>query len=87
MEFVLDPYTQLGVEVNLASAGEWSSFYFGWMDEATYAEFGSYDEDVVDYLLENSFANTPGDVKSWPQYITEEVAPATTMHFVAFIVD
>ena len=87
MEFVLDPYTQLGVEVNLASAGEWSSFYFGWMDEATYADLGSYDEDVVDYLLENSFANTPGDVKSWPQYITEEVAPATTMHFVAFIVD
>ena len=87
MEFVLDPYTQLGVEVNLASAGEWSSFYFGWMDEATYADLGAFDEDVVDYLLENSFANTPGDVKSWPQYITEEVAPATTMHFVAFIVD
>ena len=86
-EFVLDPYTQLGVEVNLASAGEWSSFYFGWMDEATYADLGSYDEDVVDYLLENSFANTPADVKSWPKYITEEVAPATTMHFVAFIVD
>jgi hypothetical protein len=57
------------------------------MDEVTYADLGAFDEDVVDYLLENSFANTPGDVKSWPQYITEEVAPATTMHFVAFIVD
>ncbi len=30
---------------------------------------------------------TPTEVKKWPAYLTEKVEPATTMHFVAFIVD
>jgi len=30
---------------------------------------------------------TPTEIKSWPQYLTEKVSPATTVHFVGFIVD
>jgi len=30
---------------------------------------------------------TPTEIKSWPQYLTEKVNPATTVHFVGFIVD
>ena len=86
-EIVLDPYTQLGVAVTPSTNGEWSAFYYGWMDEATYADYGAYEEDVVDYLLQNSYGNTPAEIKEWPLYLTETVSPATTMHFVAFIVD
>ena len=86
-EIVLDPYTQLGVAVTPSATADWTAFYYGWMDEATYADFGAYDEDVVDYLLQNSYANTPAEVKEWPAYVVETVSPATTMHFVAFIVD
>ena len=87
MEFVLDPYTELGVEVKLASEGEWAAFYYGWMDEADYADYGEFDEDIVDYLLETAYGNIPEDVKKWPVYSVEDVEPATTKHFVAFIVD
>ena len=86
-EIVLDPYTQLGVEVTPSATSDWAAFYFTWMDDATYADYGAYEEDLVDYLLENSFANTPAELKSWPYYSVEEVSPNTTMHFVAFIVD
>ena len=83
----LDPYTQLGVKVERSNNDAWSALYFNWLDEATYAEYGAYEEDLVDYLLETSYGNLPGDVGSWPLYVTENVAPATTMHFVAFVVD
>ena len=83
----LDPYTELGVKLELSSNDAWSALYFDWLDEATYADYGQYEEDLVDYLLENSYGNLPGDVKSWPLYLTEKVSPATTMHFVAFVVD
>ena len=86
-EIFLDPYTQLGVKVERSSEAAWSAIYFSWLDEATYADFGAYEEDLVDYLLANSYGNTPADVESWPMYITENVSPATTMHFVAFVVD
>ena len=86
-EIFLDPYTQLGVKVERSNNDAWSALYFNWLDEATYAEYGAYDEDLVDYLLETSYGNLPGDVDSWPLYLTEDVAPATTMHFVAFVVD
>ncbi|MBR5103460.1 MAG: hypothetical protein IKZ08_01890 [Bacteroidales bacterium] len=86
-EIVLDPYTQLGVKVERTNDEKWSAVYFGWLDEATYADYGAFAEDLVDYLLENSYGNTPADVESWPMYITEEVSPATTKHFVAFVVD
>ena len=85
-EIVLDPYTQLGVEVNVSSADSWSALYFNWLDEETYATLAT-DEDVVNYLLANSYGNLPSDVEGWPMYLTEKVSPATTMHFVAFIVD
>ena len=86
-EIELDPYTQLGVEVTTSSNGEWAAMYYAWLDEATYADYGAYEEDLVDYLLENSYPNTPAEVKSWPVYLVQEVSPATTMHFVSFIVD
>ena len=86
-EIVLDPYTQLGVEVTPSSTSGWTAFYFGWLDEATYADYGAYEEDLVGYLLDNSYGNTPSELKSWPYYAVEKVAPNTTMHFVAFIVD
>ena len=86
-EIFLDPYTELGVKVERTSDAAWSAVYFSWLDEATYADFGAYEEDLVAYLLENSYGNTPADVESWPMYITEKVSPATTMHFVAFVVD
>lgn len=86
-EITLDPYTQLGVEVTPSANGEWEALYYGWLDAATYADYGAYEEDLVDYLLENSYPNTPSEVKEWPVYLVQEVSPATTMHFVAFIVD
>ena len=86
-EIVLDRYTQLGVEVTPSATSDWTAFYFTWMDEFTYADYGAYEEDLVDYILENSYGNTPSELKSWPYYSIEKVAPNTTMHFVAFIVD
>ena len=86
-EIVLDPYTQLGVAVTPSATADWTAFYYGWMDEATYADYGAYEEDIVDYLLQNSYGNTPAEIKEWPAYVVESVSPATTMHFVAFIVD
>ena len=86
-EITLDPYTELGVEVTPSSNGEWSAFYYAWMDDAVYADYKDYEDDLVDYLLENSFPNSPAEIKEWPVYITEDVAPATKMHFVALVVD
>ena len=83
----LDPYTELGVKVELSSNADWSAFYFSWLDEATYADYGAYEEDLVDYLLENSYGMTPSEVGTWPLYLTEKVSPNTTRHFVAFVVD
>ena len=87
VEVVLDPYTKLGVEVTRSATSDWEAFYYGWLDEATYADYGAYEEDLVDYLLENSYPNSPAEIKTWPVYLTEDVSPATTMHFVAFVVD
>ena len=86
-EITLDPYTQLGVEVTPSANAEWDALYYGWLDAATYADYGAFEEDLVDYLLETSYPNTPAEVKEWPVYLVQEVSPATTMHFVAFIVD
>ena len=86
-EIFLDKYTQLGVKVERSSNDAWAAVYYSWLDEATYADLGAYEEDLVAYLLENSYGNTPSDVESWPMYIVEKVSPATTMHFVAFVVD
>ena len=83
----LDPYTQLGVKVERTTNDAWSALYFSFLDEETYAEYGAYEDDLVDYLLEYSYGNLPGDVDSWPLHLTETVAPATTKHFVAFVVD
>ena len=86
-EIVLDPYSQLGVKVELSAAPEFSAFYFSWLDEATYADYGAYEEDLVDYLLANSYGMLPEEIDGWPLHITETVNPAETRHFVAFIVD
>lgn len=83
----LDPYTELGVEASLSANGEWSALYYNWMDEATYADYGAFEEDIVYYLLENSYGNTPADVEGWPLHIVENTSPATTLHFVGFVVD
>lgn len=82
----LDPYTEVGVEVTPSSTSGWSAFYYQFLTEEQWADYGAYDEDLVDLLLEG-WGMTPTDVEKWPQYITEKVNPATTVHFVAFFVD
>ena len=84
---VLDPYSELGVKVELSANSDYSAFYFSWLDEATYAEFGAYEEDLVDYILNNSYGMTSAEIEGWPLYLTETVSPKTTKHFVAFVVD
>ena len=82
----LDPYTQLGVEVTPSSTTDWSAFYYSFLSPEQWAEYGAYDEDLVDLLLEG-WGMTPSDIPSWPVYLTETVSPASTVHFVAFVVD
>ena len=82
----LDPYTQLGVEVTPSATADWVAFYYQFLTPEQWADYGAYTEDVVDLLLEG-YGMTPTEIKSWPQYLTEKVNPATTVHFVGFIVD
>ena len=82
----LDPYTELGVEVTPSSTTDWVAFYYQFLTPEQWADYGAYTEDVVDLLLEG-YGMTPTEIKSWPQYLTEKVSPATTVHFVGFIVD
>jgi len=82
----LDPYTQLGVEVTPSATADWVAFYYQFLTPEQWADYGAYTEDVVDLLLEG-YGMTPTEIKSWPQYLTETVSPATTVHFVGFIVD
>lgn len=82
----VDPYTELCVEVTPSSTSGWSAFYYQFLTEEQWADYGAYDEDLVDLLLEG-FGMTPTEITSWPQYLTEKVNPATTVHFVAFFVD
>ena len=86
-EIVLDPYTQLGVEVNFSNNNDWAAFYYTWMSEADYALYGSDDALVVDYLLENTYGNLPDEVDELPLYVVEKTSQNTTLHFVAFVVD
>ena len=82
----LDPYTELGVEVTPSATTDWVAFYYQFLTPEQWADYGAYTEDVVDLLLEG-YGMTPTEIKSWPQYLTEKVNPATTVHFVGFIVD
>ena len=82
----LDPYTELGVEVTPSATADWVAFYYQFLTPEQWADYGAYTEDVVDLLLEG-YGMTPTEIKSWPQYLTEKVSPATTVHFVGFIVD
>ena len=86
-EITLDPYSQLGVAVTPSSTDGWVALYYSWLDAATYAEYAEYEEDLVAYLLENTYASLPSDIESWPFHPVQTVSPNTTMHFVAFIVD
>lgn len=82
----LDPYTEVGVEVTPSSTSDWSAFYYQFLTVEQWADYGAYEEDLVDLLLEG-WGMTPNDVEKWPAYLTEKVDPATTVHFVGFIVD
>ena len=82
----LDPYTELGVKVTPSTTTDWVAFYYQFLTPEQWADYGAYTEDVVDLLLEG-YGMTPTEIKSWPQYLTEKVSPATTVHFVGFIVD
>ena len=82
----LDPYTELGVEVTPSNTTDWVAFYYQFLTPEQWADYGAYTEDVVDLLLEG-YGMTPSEIKSWPQYLVEDVNPATTVHFVGFIVD
>ena len=82
----LDPYTELGVEVTPSATADWVAFYYQFLTPEQWADYGAYTEDVVDLLLEG-YGMTPTEITSWPQYLTEKVSPATTVHFVGFIVD
>lgn len=82
----LDPYTELGVEVTPSATADWVAFYYQFLTPEQWADYGAYTEDVVDLLLQG-YGMTPAEITSWPQYLTEKVSPATTVHFVGFIVD
>ena len=82
----LDRYTELGVEVTPSATADWVAFYYQFLTPEQWADYGAYAEDVVDLLLEG-YGMTPTEIKSWPQYLVEDVNPATTVHFVGFIVD
>ena len=82
----LDPYTELGVEVTPSATADWVAFYYQFLTPEQWADYGAYTEDVVDLLLEG-YGMTPTEIRSWPQYLVEDVNPATTVHFVGFIVD
>jgi len=82
----LDPYTELGVEVTPSETTDWVAFYYQFLTPEQWADYGEYTEDLVDLLLEG-YGMTPTEIKSWPQYLVEEVSPASTVHFVGFIVD
>lgn len=81
----LDPMTELGVEITLTS-DEWVSFYVDWMSDADYNLYGGDDELLVNALLQD-YGMTPEDGVEFPYYAVHEVAPNTTVHFVAFAVD
>ena len=83
-EIVLDPYTQLGVEVNPSATG-WTAFYTEWLTEEDWATYGSDDELLVAYLLEG-YGMTAEDVE-FPAYLVNDVLPGETTHFAAFFVD
>lgn len=83
----LDPYTQIGVEVTPSATTNWVAFYYMFLTPEVYVDYAEADEDLVDYLLENSYGTSSADIKEWPLYLTEECNPASTLHFVAFMVD
>ena len=82
----LDPYTELGVKVTPSTTTDWVAFYYQFLTPAEWADYGAYTEDLVDLLLQG-YGMTPTEIKSWPQYLVEDVSPASTVHFVGFIVD
>ena len=84
VEKEVDPYSQLAVKVN-PSSDAWYSFYYQWLDDETWAMYGSDDELLVDYLLKG-YGNTP-DETEFPYYAVESTTPETTLHFVAMFVD
>lgn len=85
--FVLDPYSQLGVELSFSSES-WETFYYQFMDAELYAAADGDDEVLVSLLLEG-YGVTSSDLFEYPSWpvITETFKPATTKYFVAFAVD
>ena len=79
---VLDPMTQLGVELT-PSADNWKVVYAEWMDEDMWAEFGSSDASIVEFLLKG-YGMIPEEVE---KNFVLSVLPEQTVHFVAFYVD
>jgi len=84
VEKIVDEYSQLAVEVK-PTADNWVSFYYQWIDDATYQLYGGDDELLVDLLLEE-WGMSPSDVE-FPYYDVYDAEPATTHHFVAMFVD
>ncbi len=84
-EIVLDPQTQLGVELAPSASG-WKAQYYEWMTPEQWAEYGVSDEKIVEYLL-LGYGETPVDVKKMPCYAVAEALPGQTLHFVALYVD
>ena len=85
--FVLNPYSELGVQVSFSSE-DWGSFYYQFMDAETYAATEGDDEVLVSLLLEG-YGYTQNDLyelQSWP-VITESFVPGSSVYFVAFAVD
>ena len=85
--FVLNPYSELGVQVSFSSE-DWGSFYYQFMDAETYAATEGNDEVLVSLLLEG-YGYTQNDLyefQSWP-VITESFVPGSSVYFVAFAVD
>lgn len=83
---VLDPMTQLGVEISLSNPTDWVALYAKWMTADEYALTGGDEELLVDALLQ-TWGMAPEDGIGFPYVSVEKVAPNTTMHFVALAVD
>ena len=79
---VLDPMTQLGVELT-PSATEWKALYAEWVSDEMWAEIGASDETIVEHLLKG-YGMTPAEAET---YYVLDVLPEQTAHFIAFYVD
>ena len=83
----LDPFTQLGLAVELPETG-WKAFYYEFMTEEDYNLCG-LDELLVEKLL-GGYGYAPedlGEMMNWPNMVMSGCATNSTYYFVGFLAD